>query len=263
MLLKPYGEYYDEYAEKVAELLEQFPLGQPIVGEAAQKEFIALFGAILRLQNILTSFDDFAGNEILTERQGQDYRSVYLDLYAEFRKRPERREGVDQRRRRLRDRADQAGRDQRRLHPHARPEVPRRTRRRRRTRRSAPRSAAPSTPARRCATRRTSSRTSSTRVSADGEIDEEWRAFIAAKRDGRARRDHRRRGPRARRDPSVHRARLPRRRDPDDRHRDHQDPAAGLALLAGRRPRREEAARARPSSARSSSGSSGSADPTK
>lgn len=86
VLLKPYGDYYGEYAEKVGELLASFPLGQQIIGEAAQKEFIQLFGAILRLENILTSFDDFAGHEILTERQGQDYRSVYLDLYAEFRK---------------------------------------------------------------------------------------------------------------------------------------------------------------------------------
>lgn len=86
VILKPYGEYYDEYADKVTELLDNFPLGTPIVGEAAQKAFIALFGTILRLQNILTSFDDFTGQEILTERQGQDYRSVYLDLYAEFRR---------------------------------------------------------------------------------------------------------------------------------------------------------------------------------
>ncbi|UGS27806.1 type I restriction endonuclease subunit R [Microbacterium resistens] len=86
VLLKPYGDYYGEYAEKVQELLTGFPLGQPIIGESAQKEFIGLFGAILRLENILTSFDDFAGHEILTERQGQDYRSVYLDFYAEFRK---------------------------------------------------------------------------------------------------------------------------------------------------------------------------------
>ena len=64
------------------------------MGEAAQKAFIALFGAILRLQNILTSFDEFAGHEILTERQGQDYRSVYLDLYAEFRGAGRRREGA-------------------------------------------------------------------------------------------------------------------------------------------------------------------------
>ncbi|MHB1324075.1 MAG: type I restriction endonuclease subunit R [Coriobacteriia bacterium] len=85
VLLKPYGEYYAEYADKVSELLEKYPLGVPVVGESAQKEFIALFSAILRLQNILTAFDDFAGNELLTERQGQDYRSVYLDLYAEYR----------------------------------------------------------------------------------------------------------------------------------------------------------------------------------
>ena len=86
VLLKPYAEYYAEYAERVSELLGTFPLDEPIIGEAAQRAFIALYGAILRLANILTSFDEFAGNEILTERQSQDYRSIYLDLYAEFRK---------------------------------------------------------------------------------------------------------------------------------------------------------------------------------
>ncbi|KQM59626.1 type I restriction endonuclease subunit R [Agreia sp. Leaf210] len=86
VILKPYGEYFNDYSEKVTELLSAFPLGQPIIGEAAQKEFIALFGAILRLQNILTSFDEFTGHEILTDRQAQDYRSIYLNLYAEFRR---------------------------------------------------------------------------------------------------------------------------------------------------------------------------------
>ncbi|OKJ97541.1 type I restriction endonuclease subunit R [Amycolatopsis sp. CB00013] len=85
VLLKPYADYYSEYADRVQELLTRFPLGQPIIGETAQKAFIALFGSILRLQNILTAFDEFSGNEILTERQSQDYRSVYLNLYAEFR----------------------------------------------------------------------------------------------------------------------------------------------------------------------------------
>lgn len=85
VLLKPYGHYFTEYSKKVDELLTAFPLGLPIVGEALQKEFIALFGAILRLENILTSFDEFAGNALLTERQGQDYRSIYLDFYAERR----------------------------------------------------------------------------------------------------------------------------------------------------------------------------------
>ena len=86
VLLKPYQEYYSDYAEKVIHLLQRFPLGHQIVGEEAQKEFIALFGAILRLQNILTSFDDFEGQDPLTARQAQDYRSLYLDFYAEFRK---------------------------------------------------------------------------------------------------------------------------------------------------------------------------------
>lgn len=85
VLLKPYAEYYAEYQGKIAELEARFPLGQPIVGEAAQKAFIKLFGAILRLKNILTAFDDFNGNEILELRDFQDYQSIYLNLYAEFR----------------------------------------------------------------------------------------------------------------------------------------------------------------------------------
>jgi type I restriction enzyme R subunit len=85
VLLKPYTDYHNEYAAKVDELQAVFPLETRIVGESAQKAFIALFGAILRLRNILTSFDDFAGSELLTERQIQDYLSVYLNFYAEFR----------------------------------------------------------------------------------------------------------------------------------------------------------------------------------
>ena len=85
VLLKPYAEYYKDYETRVGELVTGFPLGRAIVGEAAQKAFIRLFGSILRLKNILTAFDDFAGNEILTPREFQDYQSVYLNLYAEFR----------------------------------------------------------------------------------------------------------------------------------------------------------------------------------
>lgn len=95
VLLKPYGEYYSEYASRVTELLDTFPPGQQIVGEQAQKDFIALLGAILRLQNILTSFDDFAGNEILTARQLQDYKSEYLDLYASLRRPADEKEAIN------------------------------------------------------------------------------------------------------------------------------------------------------------------------
>lgn len=40
---------------------------------------------ILRLKNILTAFDNFPGQEILTNRDYQDYQSLYLDLYQDFR----------------------------------------------------------------------------------------------------------------------------------------------------------------------------------
>jgi len=96
VLLKTYNDYYngyDEngehktgYAELIAELTRRFPLGEAIVGEEAEKDFIRLYGAILRLKNILTAFDDFAGNEILKDRDFQDYQSVYIDLYQGFRK---------------------------------------------------------------------------------------------------------------------------------------------------------------------------------
>ena len=75
------------YNDLVDELLEKFPVGQPITGEENQKDFIKLFGSILRVKNILTSFDEFAGNEILSERNFQDYQSVYIDLYQEYRPR--------------------------------------------------------------------------------------------------------------------------------------------------------------------------------
>jgi type I restriction enzyme R subunit len=86
VLLKPYADYYGDYEKQVADLLQRFPLGAPIVGEQNQKDFVQLFGAILRLRNILTAFDEFAGHEILSPRALQDYQSVYLDIYAEFRR---------------------------------------------------------------------------------------------------------------------------------------------------------------------------------
>lgn len=96
VLLKTYDDYYngyDEdgthnsgYAELVSTLQTTYPVGQSIIGEGAQKDFIRLFGSILRLKNILTAFDDFAGNEILSERVFQDYQSIYIDLYQDFTK---------------------------------------------------------------------------------------------------------------------------------------------------------------------------------
>lgn len=85
VLLRPFGEYFTEYDERVNHLLTQFPDGEVIIGEEAQRDFIELFGSILRLRNILQAFDDFSGQEIFTPRQLQDYQSRYLDLYAAWR----------------------------------------------------------------------------------------------------------------------------------------------------------------------------------
>lgn len=80
------GKYHKGYEELIELLVSGYPLGAAIIGETAQKDFIRLFGAILRLKNILTSFDAFAGNEILSERAFQDYQSMYIDLYQMFSK---------------------------------------------------------------------------------------------------------------------------------------------------------------------------------
>lgn len=95
VLLKSYEDYYygyeDDngkkqigYEERIAMLLQKYPLGVQIVGEKAEKDFIASIGNILRLRNILSSFDKFAGNEILSERDFQDYTGMYVDLYQKY-----------------------------------------------------------------------------------------------------------------------------------------------------------------------------------
>ncbi|NLA43356.1 type I restriction endonuclease subunit R, partial [Candidatus Saccharibacteria bacterium] len=96
VLLKNYESYYngfDEdgkhqpgYTELIETLQENYPLGQAIMGEQNQKDFIRLFGTVLRLKNILTAFDDFEGNELLTVREFQDYQSIYIDLYQDLTK---------------------------------------------------------------------------------------------------------------------------------------------------------------------------------
>lgn len=106
VLLQPFKDYYegyigpdgkrhDGYVDMVNNLQNDFPLTDPqIIGEENQKKFIALFGAILRMRNLLSSFDEFQGNEILNDRDMQDYLGRYQDLRDEWRDR-EKHEGTD------------------------------------------------------------------------------------------------------------------------------------------------------------------------
>jgi len=95
VLLKTYNDYYygytDEngvhvngYRDLIDRLNMEFPMDTEIIGEEKKKEFIKLYGSILRLQNILSSFDEFQKNELLSEIDKQNYRSTYVLFYDEF-----------------------------------------------------------------------------------------------------------------------------------------------------------------------------------
>lgn len=103
VLLKAYEDYYYGYEDKdkhhkgykeiVEELLSRFPISSiaiDILGEKEEKEFIALYGSLLRVMNILTAFDKFEEEQLLNERQLQDYQSHYLTLYEKYRKKVEK-----------------------------------------------------------------------------------------------------------------------------------------------------------------------------
>lgn len=78
------GKWNDGYAKLVDILLSKFDywhMTQDAVGEAEQAAFVKLFGQILVSRNLLNTFDEFAGNEIMTPRQFDDYKGWYLHLH--------------------------------------------------------------------------------------------------------------------------------------------------------------------------------------
>lgn len=96
VLLKTFDEYYfwykdwdnavKWYIELISELKEKFPFSKEIISEKEQREFIKLYSWILKLRNILSTFDQFKWQEILTQRDIQDYHSIYIWFYNDFRK---------------------------------------------------------------------------------------------------------------------------------------------------------------------------------
>lgn len=98
VVLKDFQSYYDGYdtekgkhcygyKELVEQLQNEFPEGQAILGEEAERRFVALFGSLLKSINILSTFDQFDVKQIITDRQLQDYQSNYLDLQEKWRRR--------------------------------------------------------------------------------------------------------------------------------------------------------------------------------
>ena len=107
VLMKSFKDYYygyesvdgkqmPGYTDMVEDLTTKFPLIETqIIGEQNQKDFISLFGAILRMRNLLVSFDEFAEKELLTERDLQDYLGRYQDLRDEWKRKRENGESMD------------------------------------------------------------------------------------------------------------------------------------------------------------------------
>nr|WP_288231219.1 type I restriction endonuclease subunit R [uncultured Anaerostipes sp.] len=90
------GKPMPGYVDLMEDLSNKFPLTAPqIIGEQNQKDFISLFGAILRMRNLLVSFDEFQGKELITERDLQDYLGRYQDLRDEWKRRRDAGESTD------------------------------------------------------------------------------------------------------------------------------------------------------------------------
>ena len=107
ILMRPYKDYYEGYVddkgkahpgykELVERLKDEYPtIALPhIVGEELKKNFVVLFGNILKMRNLLSTFDEFnpedeaerQQEQLVSEADMQDYTSWYNDLHDEYRK---------------------------------------------------------------------------------------------------------------------------------------------------------------------------------
>lgn len=75
------GKKFKGYIDICEEIIAKFPDPTEIVLDADKKEFVQLFGELLKAENILRNFDEFESFEkIISDRQMQDMKSVYVDI---------------------------------------------------------------------------------------------------------------------------------------------------------------------------------------
>ena len=102
ILLRPFFDYYNGYSDKkgnhingykeeVDALLKEFPLkeisGGGILTEEQKKKFVKIYSRILKLQNLLSAFDEFDDDaKIINDADMQDYTSKYIDFHDEMAK---------------------------------------------------------------------------------------------------------------------------------------------------------------------------------
>lgn len=80
------GDKHKGYHELLHILQTRFPLNnflESTLKQSDKRDFLALFGEILKLRNILEVFDEFS--DPLSERDRQDYQSYYIDTYESLR----------------------------------------------------------------------------------------------------------------------------------------------------------------------------------
>ncbi len=105
---KSYNDHMEGYTDEVTgnvikgykalcfDLLTKFSDPSMIETDKDKKEFVKLFGDILKAENILKNFDEFTEETaILSKRAMQDYKSTYVDIREEIYKRKKEREKSD------------------------------------------------------------------------------------------------------------------------------------------------------------------------
>ncbi|MBQ8673734.1 MAG: hypothetical protein IJ511_06770 [Bacteroides sp.] len=99
VLMRPFADYYfgydDEkgrhvhgYKEIVEMLLGKYrlPITPMTFTLEEKKEFVKLFGGVLKMQNLLSAFDEFTGDvRLISDFDVQDYLTWYNDLHEELR----------------------------------------------------------------------------------------------------------------------------------------------------------------------------------
>ncbi len=94
-ILRPFDDYFygytDEkgkhvkgYVDYIEALEALVPHGTIPIGEQKERDFIKLFGTVLRFINLLSCFDQFTERNPLTAREIQDYTSIYIDLHDHY-----------------------------------------------------------------------------------------------------------------------------------------------------------------------------------
>lgn len=78
------GKRHKGYKEYVDELFSKFPLDHEIAGNDEKRDFVFLFGKIMRMRNILGTFDEMEAMDPIKPRMYQDYVSIYLEIKEEI-----------------------------------------------------------------------------------------------------------------------------------------------------------------------------------